>query len=104
MKRLGMLLYGGLLLAVSAAALTGCSRSDAAEDRVTSNRTAYQLCQEPRPAICYEVFAPVCATLTDPLIRCVNAPCPSQLRNSYANDCKACADPKVQGFIAGECQ
>jgi hypothetical protein len=50
------------------------------------------------------VFAPVCATLTDPLIRCVNAPCPSQLRNSYANDCKACADPKVQGFIAGECQ
>jgi hypothetical protein len=87
MKKLGMLLLVGAL-----SVLAGCSRSDAAENRAAANRPAFQPCQEPRPAICYEAFAPVCATLTDP-----------PQRISYLNDCKACADPKVQGFVAGEC-
>ncbi len=99
MKSLGMLLLGGVLLVT---ALSGCSRSNAADGM--ANMVAFQQCREPRPEICYEVFAPVCAQVTDPLIRCVNAPCPSTLQATYVNDCKACADPKVQGFTAGQCQ
>jgi hypothetical protein len=97
MKMRGMLLFGWLLLAVS---LAGCSRSDAAN----APTTPFLQCQEPRPEICYEVFAPVCATINDPAIRCVTAPCPSSLRLTYVNDCKACANPRVQGFTLGECQ
>lgn len=98
MKMSGMLLGGGLLLA---AALSGCSRSDAGENAAMAG--AFQQCREPRPEICYEIFAPVCATLQDPSIRCVTAPCPSDIQATYANDCKACADPKVQGFVKGQC-
>jgi hypothetical protein len=101
MKMWGMLLFGGLCLGL---ALSGCSRSDAADAHPNTNRVSFQQCQEPRPEICYEVFAPVCATLKDPLIRCLNAPCPSSRQVSFTNDCKACADPKVQGFVQGECQ
>ncbi len=99
MKMSGMLLLIGILLTV---ALSGCSRSDAEGNMV--NTLSFQQCREPRPEICYEVFQPVCATLNDPAIRCLIAPCPSNLRATYANDCKACADPQVQGFVAGQCQ
>lgn len=98
MKMSGMLLWAGVLMA---AALSGCSRSDAGEKAV--NMGPFQQCREPRPEICYEIFAPVCATVRDPAIRCITAPCPSDLRATYANDCKACADPNVQGFVAGQC-
>lgn len=86
MKMLGMLLRGALLLVVP---LSGCSRSDAGEGM--ENVVPFQQCREPRPEICYEVFAPVCATLTGQ-------------RATYQNDCKACADPKVQGFVPGQCR
>ncbi|UOG92419.1 MAG: hypothetical protein L3K52_01475 [Candidatus Thiothrix sulfatifontis] len=99
MKSLVMLLLAGILFVT---ALSGCSRSNAAEGVV--NTAALQQCREPRPEICYEVFAPVCAQLRDPLTRCVNAPCPSTLQATYVNDCKACADPQVQGFVPGQCQ
>lgn len=98
MKLSEMLLLGSVLLL---ATLAGCSRSDAGETATTM--AAFQQCREPRPEICYEIFAPVCATLQDPAIRCLTAPCPSNLHATYANDCKACADPRVQGFASGQC-
>ena len=97
MKMRGMLLFGWLLLVVS---LSGCSRSDAAN----APAPPFQQCQEPRPEICYEVFAPVCASLVDPAKRCVTTPCPSSRQATYTNDCKACADSRVQGFTPGGCQ
>jgi hypothetical protein len=87
MKMRGMLLFGGLLLAVS---LSGYSRSNTADAKTTP----FLQCQEPRPDICYGTFAPVCATINTPTIRQV----------TYTNDCKACADSRVQGFTPGECK
>lgn len=98
MKLSEMLLVGGVLLL---ATLSGCSRSDAGESVNTT--AAFQPCREPRPEICYEMFVPVCASLQDPAIRCLTAPCPSNRQATYVNDCKACADPAVTGFVAGEC-
>ncbi|MEB4592031.1 hypothetical protein VSS37_13640 [Candidatus Thiothrix sp. Deng01] len=98
MKMSGMLLLGGMLLTVF---LAGFNQLDARERVV--NTATFQQCREPRPEICYEVFAPVCATLQDPAIRCITAPCPSNQQATYVNDCKACADPRVQGFVGGQC-
>lgn len=92
MKLSEMLLLGGVSLA---AVLSGCSRSDAGERLV--NLPPFQPCQEPRPEICYEMYAPVCATLANPQ----GSPVPAV---TYANDCKACADPMVRGFVVGECR
>lgn len=60
-------------------------------------------CKSPRPAICYEVFRPVCAE-RDTGVRCVTEPCPSTENMTYANDCKACADQSVLRFQAGSCE
>lgn len=91
---------GSLLLL---AFLSGCSRSDADENAVTASAGFFQ-CQEPRPEICYEIFSPVCAIVTDPDMRCVTTPCPSDLQVTYSNDCKACADSRVIGYVQGQCQ
>lgn len=91
MKMSGMLLLLGMLLAIS---FSGLSQSDAQEIRkpVTTGtlNTVFTACQEPRPAICYEVYIPVCAIKTTG-------------KSTYVNDCKACADPMVKGFEKGEC-
>lgn len=101
MKMSKILLFCGLL---SLFPLSGCSRSNA-QDTLATSTTAntFIACREPRPEICYEIYAPVCAT-RDSGIRCVTTPCPSQKQVVYANDCKACADPQVKGYVAGECR
>ena len=50
-------------------------------------------CTVPRPEICYEIFRPVCAA------RNTRGKLLEQV--SYPNDCKACADPSVVGFMGG---
>ena len=101
MKVSKMLLFGSLL---SLFALSGCSRSDAQEAIATPVIAgAFTSCREPRPEICYEVYAPVCAT-RDSGIRCVTTPCPSQEQAVYSNDCTACADSRVMGYVAVECR
>ncbi len=61
-------------------------------------------CHTPRPEICYELYAPVCAA-RDNGLRCITAPCPSAEQATYGNDCKACSDPRVMGFVpGGECK
>ncbi len=93
MQKSGMLLLGGMLLAFS---LSGCSRSDAQEpDNVFSGNISgnnFTECREPRPEICYEVFAPVCASKD------------TEERVTFSNDCTACSDPAVRGFVAGQCR
>lgn len=60
-------------------------------------------CKEPRPEICYEVYAPVCAVRKIQL-QCTLAPCLHTEQKTYANDCQACSDNKVMGFASGgEC-
>jgi hypothetical protein len=85
MKKSGMLLAGSMLLAIF---LSGCSRSDAQET------TTFTACREPRPEICYEIYAPVCASL--------NTGMPVQV--TFSNDCTACTDPQVRGFVQGKCK
>jgi hypothetical protein len=91
MKLSGMLLSAGMLLAIS---FSGYCRSDAqevTEPAAISSKAAFTACQEPRPVICYEIYAPVCAIQRTGML-------------TYANDCKACIDPAVQGFETGECR
>ena len=60
-------------------------------------------CKEPRPEICYEVYAPVCA-VRKVQVQCTLAPCLNTEQKTYANDCQACSDRKVLGFaVGGEC-
>ncbi|HRJ54001.1 MAG TPA: hypothetical protein PLE99_14680 [Candidatus Thiothrix moscowensis] len=105
MQKSGMLLIGSMLLAFS---LSGCSRSDAQEPDISaikgqgSGDNGFVTCQNPRPEICYEIYAPVCAS-KDTGIRCVTTPCPSEEQVMFSNDCTACADPKVRGYVAGQC-
>lgn len=68
---------------------------------VTANN--FVACKNPRPEICYEVYAPVCA-VRETKMRCIVAPCAATEQISYPNDCNACADPQVIGFASGgEC-
>ncbi|MGR9099908.1 MAG: hypothetical protein ACU826_05005 [Gammaproteobacteria bacterium] len=60
-------------------------------------------CEEPRPQICTQEYLPVCA-LRDTGIRCVTTPCDSTEWKTYANGCGACSDPKVEGYIPGDCE
>jgi len=100
MKIAGMCLAAVL----SISALAGCGRSVAEETTVARQPelAKYTECREPRPEICYEIYAPVCAT-RDTGIRCITTPCPSTEQRVYSNDCTACADPKVIGYHPGKC-
>ena len=63
----------------------------------------YTACEKPRPEICTQDYAPVCAR-RDTGIRCVKAPCPASELKTYSNGCSACGDPKVYGFYPGSCK
>lgn len=84
--------------------LSACVQLGATEEDVKSEPVAeesgFVQCNTPRPEICYELHQPVCAT-RDNGLRCVTTPCFSTEEATYANDCKACADPAVQGFVSG---
>ena len=100
MKNAGMLLAGSLLLAMS---LTTYHRLEARETPTATNKpNTFVECREPRPEICYEIYAPVCA-VRDTGVRCITTPCPSEEKAAYSNDCTACADPKVRGYTTGRC-
>ena len=103
-----MSLFNISLTGVSAAVVVGilsaCVQLGATEQEVklesTANGERFVQCSTPRPEICYELYQPVCAT-RDNGVRCVTTPCPSTEVATYSNDCKACADPAVQGFVSG---
>ena len=88
-------LFIGIL---SAGAQLGAA--DETFNEVPVNMENFVQCSTPRPEICYELYQPVCAT-RDTGIRCVTTPCPSTELATYSNDCKACSDPSVMGFVVG---
>lgn len=96
---LGVSIIGGGLLSVSLSSYANEMRAMRTPVVVVKADNLIK-CTEPRPEICYEVYAPVCA-VRDAGIRCVVAPCPSTEQATYPNDCHACADPKVIGFAPG---
>ena len=49
-------------------------------------------CEEPRSKMCTREYRPVCGVLEN------------SLSKTYGNACSACADEKVQYFIAGSCK
>lgn len=86
--------------------LTACVQLGAAEEEVqlelepAATMADFVQCSMPRPEICYELYQPVCAT-RDNGMRCITTPCPATELATYSNDCKACADKKVMGFVSG---
>ncbi len=84
--------------------LSACVQLGATEKEVNPEQMVqdegFVQCSTPRPEICYELYQPVCAA-RDNGLRCVTTPCPSTEIATYSNDCKACADPAVQGFVTG---
>jgi hypothetical protein len=60
------------------------------------------MCKDPRPEMCTQHYDPVCAT-RDTGIRCITTPCPSSEQKTMGNACTACSDPKVSGWVKGEC-
>lgn len=94
----GLLL--GLLLSVSAADQALLLPK---VPTVVVTNANFVACKEPRPEICYEVYAPVCA-VRKVQRQCHLAPCLNTEQKTYANDCQACSDHKVLGFAqGGEC-
>lgn len=70
---------------------------------VLVTKANFVTCKEPRPEICYEVYAPVCA-VRKRSVQCRLAPCLNTEQQTYPNDCEACSDHKVLGFVTGgEC-
>jgi hypothetical protein len=49
------------------------------------------MCREPRPQMCMEIYQPVCGIRKD------------HTRKTFPNSCHACADPDVVHFIPGAC-
>ncbi len=64
-------------------------------------QASFITCQEPRPEICYESFAPVCAIFRSPSHQATGLA--GVAHQTVMNDCKACANTQVQGFIRGAC-
>jgi hypothetical protein len=52
---------------------------------------------------CTKESNPVCAEV-DTGIRCVRAPCPSMIQQTFANACSACADARVRGYWGMSCE
>ena len=53
-------------------------------------------CNEPRPMLCYKVLQPVCG------IKQSHGPVPNQ--ETYRNNCQACSDPQVKGYLPSPCE
>ncbi len=94
----------GIAAVVSVGVLAACVQLGATEKEIRAKPIplgeSFVQCSTPRPEICYELYQPVCAT-RDSGLRCVTTPCPATEIVAYANDCKACADPAVLGFVNG---
>ncbi len=50
------------------------------------------LCREPRPQICMEIYMPVCGGAKDGSLR------------TYPNSCQACAHADVVSYVPGACE
>lgn len=98
----------GVSAALFVGILSACVQLGATEKEVKAEMPDtienFVQCSMPRPEICYEIYQPVCAT-RDSGLRCITTPCPSTETATYSNDCKACADPAVMGFVTdGACK
>lgn len=82
--------------------LTACNHSPTPATNAPAVDKNMQSCPKERPQMCTKIYKPVCAT-RDTGVRCVTTPCPSTEVRTYGNDCTACADEKVIGYVHGEC-
>lgn len=83
--------------------LVACSNTPApVAESPSSENTELESCPEQRPQMCTKIYKPVCAT-KDTGVRCVTTPCPSTEKQTYGNECTACADDKVLGYQHGAC-
>ena len=80
MKATATALLGGLFILVT---LGGCE---------TANSRAIHPCPDPRPGVCTRDYRPVCGYASD-----------SATVMTYGNDCEACGDPAVEGWLPGAC-
>lgn len=72
--------------------LSACSHEAAPSKPALPDAPApVNVCSEPRPEICTQMYIGVCATLADGSER------------TAATGCTACADPDVVGWRPGEC-
>jgi len=48
---------------------------------------------------CIEIYQPVCGQV---MVECIKAPC-DPVKETFANPCKACMNPRVLSYVDGEC-
>ncbi|OOZ43603.1 hypothetical protein [Solemya velum gill symbiont] len=70
--------------------LGGCQAEDS--DSVQQVPQELTQCKEPRPQMCTMQYDPVCAWMPE-----------SGKWKTASNGCDACADKRVAGYLAGEC-
>lgn len=80
MKTTAAVLLPALFIAL---ALNGCT---------TRTARALNPCPDPRPEVCTREYRPVCGYAAG-----------MRMGTTYGNDCEACADPSVEGWLPGAC-
>jgi len=96
-------LVGLLGMVITHAGYADNSGTANADTQPVAGTPATVQCENPRPEICYELYAPVCGVL-DTKDTCLTGSCAAEQHVTYVNDCKACADPKVTAYVpGGEC-
>ena len=91
-----------ILMVLSITLLNACTPKTIETTTQPTTSEASITCADERPQICTRDYRPVCGS-RDTGIRCVTTPCPSTELKTYGNACTACADEKVTGYVAGEC-
>lgn len=92
-----------LLIIVAHVGYADNSNAPEAEVQPVVNTQELIQCENPRPEICYEVYAPVCG-VHDTKEPCLTGACSAEKYVTYVNDCKACADSNVSAYVpGGEC-
>lgn len=75
------------------------------DETAPAGRMALQQCTEESRKVkgCTKESKPVCAEV-DTGIRCIRAPCPSTIPQTFSNACSACVDARVRGYWTLSCE
>lgn len=82
--------FGLAIVAIAGAHLAFSSCAQDSPPKLTVPEA--NLCKEPRPEMCMEIYQPVCGVAKD------------GTQKTYSNSCHACADAHVIRYAPGTCE
>ncbi len=98
-----ILIFIVVLISAMACQTIPSNNSSSSSNNSSKKHSNYLSCSNSRPQMCTKEFRPVCADV-DTKVRCVKAPCPSNIRKTVSNGCTACSDSNIYGYSLGACE